>query len=70
VKGKDMFDKMDITDEADQKKVLRKLGEMIANTITQSPADFACLAELPIEILEWLEDNSAYLLIEVRIDGQ
>ena len=65
-----MFEGRDITNEADQKYVLRKLGEMIANTITQSPADFACLAELPIEILEWLDDKSAYLLIEVRVDCQ
>ena len=65
-----MFEGRDITNEADQEYVLRKLGEMIATTITQSPADFACLVQLPEEIIEWLEDKSAYLLIEVRVDGQ
>lgn len=66
-KEQSRYDLIDITNEADQDYILRKIGEMKANMIEQSPADLADDMGMPDHIVEWLEENFAYFLIGAKL---
>ena len=59
---------LDMSNEVNQKRVLRLLGKAMANITELSPATLAGAMDLPDHIVTWLEDNHAYFVIEAVVD--
>ncbi len=64
------YDYLDPTKESDQKYILRKVGEVMADITATDPADVASDLGMPSYVVDWLDEVSAYFLIEVRVDCQ
>jgi hypothetical protein len=72
MKGSNMekYDHLDPTNEHDQKYILRKVGEVMADITATDPSDVASDMGMPECVTEWLDEVEAYFLIEARIDCQ
>jgi hypothetical protein len=62
------YEFLDPNNEHDQKYVLRKVGEVMADITATDPADVASDMGMPERIVDWLSKVEAYFLIEVRTD--
>lgn len=72
MKGSNMgkYDYLDPTNETDQKYILRKVGEIMADITVTDPSDIASDMGMPECVVDWLNEISAYFLIEARAECQ
>jgi hypothetical protein len=63
-----VYDNLDLNNEDDQKRILRIIGKVKADTIVASPSSFARDMNMPMKIILWLEDNHAYFVLGVEIE--
>ena len=62
------YDQIDITNEADQQLVFRKIGKLMADITLTKPSDLAHDMGMPDNIVDWLDEVGAYFVICVTRD--
>lgn len=61
------YEYLDPTNENDQKYILRKVGEVMADITATDPSDVAGDMGMPERVIDWLNENSAHFIIEARL---